>query len=462
MRGRNKKRRNENRRDENRRDGKQFVIIRECYGISYDINTDSSKREADKDKLIERTKLTPECASIYIGNVVNGKFEDKEGVIETNQGTFKGEFRNGVMVSGKFCDSQDKILYSVSTPYENMVKIEYFLNGTPNLILNIRENKLDWKIPDGSSKEQIKNSINKLLSSFTGNEADYFDPILANLALFNTDENIIQYNNKSDFSQTDCSLTDQLDAFINFAKKTENNGKVVTSILYTNNHAVGVLYLNGECLVINTSRAFDDDSKKILEDNNFKILNRHIQGNKNNCVIASRLAINSYAKQISGKDIKQVETIEKWTTKDYIKDKLKIINDKTKKLEAKKAELQKLMDNKNHDLILKSITEVNKQKENLVKLTNKLTELKNKIKKLETKNEEVLKKCANSEQAIPTQEYSKQREIFADDRIVKECIEVADKYHNLLESGIYEKCIKDFEKEIQSLAQQSAEHFAAL
>ena len=132
---------------------------------------------------------------------------------------------------------------------------------------------------------------------------------MANLALINANNNIVQFNNNTSFTyirDNNISVQDQLNNFLNFAKKPENKGKVVTSELYTKNHAIGIIYKNGKVMTVDTSGVVSEDSdnkwnreaSEILKKNNVAMFKQNIQST-GNCVLASRLLTSELAKSVA-------------------------------------------------------------------------------------------------------------------------------------------------------------------
>ncbi|MBR2141255.1 MAG: hypothetical protein IJ853_02765 [Rickettsiales bacterium] len=139
----------------------------------------------------------------------------------------------------------------------------------------------------GNITENTKEKAKTLFGSFSEEESEGYDLLLANLALINTNDNIVQYSNDVDFDphqQED--FRNQFEKFANFAKKPENKGKVVTSELYPESHAVGIVYKDGKFVVIDTSGAIylDKEAVKVLKEKNIDILEYYKGQTIGNCV----------------------------------------------------------------------------------------------------------------------------------------------------------------------------------
>ena len=175
-----------------------------------------------------------------------------DGTLYNNQGYIDGKLNDSKLTSGTFYSNKEhgeKPLYTLTTDEDSKTKtIQYFLNGQkdikekPNLTLFIDQNNiLHWQ---DDITERMKSESKNIFNSFGEEESWNYDCILANLALINANNNIVQFNNNTSFTyirDNNISVQDQLNNFLNFAKKPENKGKVVTSELYTKNHAIGII-----------------------------------------------------------------------------------------------------------------------------------------------------------------------------------------------------------------------------
>ena len=238
----------------------------------------------------------------YVGGFKNDRPHNL-GILHGNQLDFKGKFNKGKRISGISrlnTNHENKICYTL----DKDKTIKYFLDGKEDgeiVTLTIdKDRKLQW------SKNITENTIEKvkrIFSSFSEKESDNYDILLANLALINTNDNIIQYSNDADFVDYRVDFKDQFENFKKFVEKPENNGKIITSELYPENHAVGIIYKDGKFVIIDTSGGIYDDKEavKVLKDDknkNVDVLSYNGQ-TIGNCVLASRVVTNELANDIS-------------------------------------------------------------------------------------------------------------------------------------------------------------------
>lgn len=222
----------------------------------------------------------------YKGKFENDKYNGK-GLFYNNQLRFRGQFDNDVRMYGTSYLNKahgNKKCYTLSRTDDGSKKLTYFLDGE-NVTLTIdKDGKLQWS---GNITENTKEKAKTLFGSFSEEESEGYDLLLANLALINTNNNIVQYSNDVDFDphqQED--FRNQFEKFANFAKKPENKGKVVTSELYPESHAVGIVYKDGKFVVIDTSGAIylDKEAVKVLKEKNIDILEYYKGQTIGNCV----------------------------------------------------------------------------------------------------------------------------------------------------------------------------------
>lgn len=250
----------------------------------------------------------------YKGGLVYDKYNDKNGKQYTEQRVFEGEFKNNVKKSGVFYlnkDGKKKPLYTLTTSRGDKTKtVEYFLSGQKNIgersdltLIIDQDNVMHWI---GNTTEKTKNKAKILLNSFDETESDAYNYLLADLISINTNNNIVQLCNRQDLDEINYKFEYQLNNFLNFAKKPENKGKVVTSELYTKNHAIGIIYKNGKVMTVDTSGVVSEDSdnkwnreaSEILKKNNVAMFKQNIQST-GNCVLASRLLTSELAKSVA-------------------------------------------------------------------------------------------------------------------------------------------------------------------
>lgn len=211
-----------------------------------------------------------------------------------------------------------KPLYDLQTKEDGTREIKYFLSDQnnikeeePDITLRIGgDNILHWIWPDDvandiDKKDEIINKAHDVLYSFTREEGDGYDNVLANLALINADdENIIQLDNY--FDRHEFSEDEILDNFINFAKSHPDK-VVITAIGAKKDnpalpgHRVGIISEYGKFKVVDTSGALlSRNYTKFVQTlnnhniNNDNILVEKIQ-NTGNCALASKLAVNKLA-----------------------------------------------------------------------------------------------------------------------------------------------------------------------
>ncbi|MBR2141532.1 MAG: hypothetical protein IJ853_04210 [Rickettsiales bacterium] len=250
-------------------------------------------------------------------NKLNGKGEK-----HNRQGVFDGKFEDDIIISGTFSSNEShgkKPIYTVKT--ENGEKVvKYYLNeqnttdSNPDITAVIKKNNiLSWK---SGVTEEIENKAETILGSFDKNESYAYNCLLANLASINNNYNVVQYSNSFDCGQKNAFKV-QLDDFINFARKPENENKVITSELYTNSHAIGIIYKGDKIIIVDTSGGCvnDKEASQVLCDlkrqnnENFAILAQGIQST-GNCVLTSRAITNELAKDIVNKNLEMDKLIE--------------------------------------------------------------------------------------------------------------------------------------------------------
>ncbi len=235
----------------------------------------------------------------YVGGFKNDRPHNL-GILHGNQLDFKGKFNKGKRISGISrlnTNHENKICYTL----DKDKTIKYFLDGKEDgevVTLTIdKDKKLQW------SKNITENTIEKtktLFGSFSKKESDGYDHLLANLALININDNIVQYSNDQDFDTRQYSFGYQIRKFKEFVEKYKDTGKVITSELYTEDHAVGIIYKDGKFLIIDTSGSIylDKEAVKALQLNNIDVLAYNSQ-TIGNCILASRVVTNELANDIS-------------------------------------------------------------------------------------------------------------------------------------------------------------------
>ena len=244
------------------------------------------------------------CEIIYEGGFENGKYNG-QGTVYGNQLRFEGIFVNGVTISGTayLNKTPNNPCYKLNETKDGII-IEYFLDGEVVTLTIDKDKKLQW------SKNITENTIEKtktLFSSFSKDKSYSYDTLLTNLALINNNDNIIQYSNDKDFDYSRHNFESQLENFKKFAEQYKNTGKVVTSELYTTDHAVGIIYKDGKFVVIDTSGGiyFDKKAIEVLKDDKNKNVDILAYNGQTigNCVLASRVVTNGLANDILNKQI---------------------------------------------------------------------------------------------------------------------------------------------------------------
>ncbi|MBR2141451.1 MAG: hypothetical protein IJ853_03785 [Rickettsiales bacterium] len=237
--------------------------------------------------------------NMYAGGFYNGKYNGK-GIYKNEQGTFDGIFENNMAKSGSFIlKNGGQKIYTLETQNDGGKKLTYFIDGQEIVLTIDANNKMVWS---GNITEETKKAAKQILNSFNEKESVGYNCLLGNLTSINTDKNIVQFSNNSDFHER-IDFKDQLDKFITFAERRENKGKLVTSELYTNDHAVGIIYNDGKILVVDTSGGvyLDTNAVDLLKNKQVKILSQDMQ-KAGNCVVTSRMFTNEIAKCIANRE----------------------------------------------------------------------------------------------------------------------------------------------------------------
>ncbi|MBR2141415.1 MAG: hypothetical protein IJ853_03600 [Rickettsiales bacterium] len=204
------------------------------------------------------------CEKMYKGNFVNGEPYDDKGTLYSPQLKFIGKFNRSEMISGTSYLNEahgNKKCYKLDRKYDGKTIIEYFLDGEVVTLTIDKNGKLQWSNITENTKEKVK----QLFSSFNEKESWSYDKLLANLALINTNDNIIQYSNYQDFAYWNILFKDQFEDFKKFVEKYKNTDKVITSELCPKGHAVGIIYKDGKFVIIDTSGGNIYDDKEAVE-----------------------------------------------------------------------------------------------------------------------------------------------------------------------------------------------------
>ena len=283
-----------------------------------------------KDGLCENGTLYYEDGEIqYSGNFENFFFSGP-GKYYDIQGIFDGISNNDELISGSYYLNKDhdhKPIYTIATNENDKTKeIKYFLEGKkendqePDVTLVIDQNNVQhWT---GTIAEKTKQKAKMLFCSFDETENKGYNIPLTNLVSINNNSEVIHFNNSVDFTSKTYSFNEQLQKFNDFIKDFIKNSqkdsqkgikqntqqdiqnKVIISELYTEDHAVGIIYKNGYTVIIDTSGGIYSNKSIIddLKDKNITILSQDIQS-IGNCTLASRLVTNELAQSIADEQI---------------------------------------------------------------------------------------------------------------------------------------------------------------